>query len=460
MMIQYTKNNGMRIFTIIWVGQLVSLLGGNLFGFAVGIWVLQKTESVTLFALITLCNTLPGLIIAPFAGAIADRYDRRRLMILGDTGAALSTLSVAIIIWSETPAMWPFYLALIFGTLANAFQWPAYHASIPMLVAKEQLGRVNGMIQTGQAVGMLLAPILGGVLVVTIGIAGVILIDFVTFAFAVITLLLVKIPMPERAPEETASGKQPSLWSDTAFGWRYIKARPGLLGLLLFLAALNLFATMVGVLDVPLVLSFANAQVLGIVLAAGGAGLLLGGMAMARWGDKLPRRIDGVLGGAVAAGLFMILYGVLPSAVLVGIAAFGFFFAIPIINTCEFTIWQVKVERDRLGRVLSTRRTIAQATQPIALLAAGPLADYIFEPALSTDGALAGTVGRVLGTGDGRGIGFMFVIIGTALTLVAISGYLYPRMRLVETELPDAIPNTPTPAKEPVDGPATEPAAA
>ena len=113
-MTQKIENKGMRTFTTIWVGQLVSLLGGHLFTFAVGIWVLQKTGSVTLFALIMFFENVPVLFVAPFAGVIADRYDRRRLMILGDTGAALSTLSIALIIWSGTSAMWLFYVAIVF----------------------------------------------------------------------------------------------------------------------------------------------------------------------------------------------------------------------------------------------------------------------------------------------------------------------------------------------------------
>ena len=313
-----------------------------------------------------------------------------------------------------------------------------------MLVPKEQLGRVNGMIQMGQASAMILGPALGGVLVATIGIAGVIVIDFATFLFAISTLAMVRIPMPERKAE-AETGEKSSIVKEALFGWNYIRAHPGFLGLLGFLAIYNFFTAGVGILTIPLILSFAPEAVVGVILSVGGAGLLVGGAVMTKWGGP-KRQIYGVIGGSLMAGLFTLFYGFSPSAILVGIGAFGFLFAFPIVSAAAATIWQRKVQLDAQGRVFATRRVIAQTMQPLALLTAGPLADYFFEPLLaSSEAPLGSSLGQLIGVGDGRGIGLMYLIMGVTLIAISALSYFYPRFRLLEDEIPDAVEDSPEP---------------
>jgi DHA3 family macrolide efflux protein-like MFS transporter len=139
-------------------------------------------------------------------------------------------------------------------------------------------------------------------------------------------------------------------------------------------------------------------------------------------------------------GLGLCIMGLRPSAVLVTLGYFVFFLVIPVINASNFAIWQTKVEPDVQGRVLAMRRLIVQASAPIAFLAAGPLADYVFEPLLMPGGPLTGSVGRLIGVGDGRGIGLLFIVMGLLLILASMAGQLFPRMRQVEREIPDALP--------------------
>ncbi len=428
--------NGMKVFFVIWLGQLVSLVGSGLTGFALGLWVYQRSGSVTQFAFIALFIVLPNILLSPVAGVLVDRWDRRRTMILSDAGAALSTLAVAILFLTGRLEVWHIYLAVAASSACSAFQVPAYLALITRLVPKQQLGRSGGMVQVGQAAADILAPALAGLLVVTIQVWGVLLIDFVTFLFAVLTLLMVRVPEHRTTAPSKLDGR--SLLSEAAYGWTYIAARPGLLGLLIFLAATNFFlGGMVGPLITPMILEIASPQILGLVISIAGGGMLLSSLVMSAWGGP-QRRIAGILGFELVCGLFMMLIGLRPSAWLIALGAFGAHFTLPIIRGSNLAIWQSKVAPEVQGRVFAAQQAIAKAATPLAYLAAGPLADKIFGPALLSGGPLAESVGQIVGVGPGRGIGLLFVVMGVLTMLATGVAYLNPRIRLVEEELPDA----------------------
>ncbi|MGB5985303.1 MAG: MFS transporter, partial [Desulfobacterales bacterium] len=186
-LIHALRTRGVRTFLIIWFGQLISLVGTNMTGFALGVYVYQGTGSVTQFALISLFVTLPTILLSPFAGALVDRWDRRTVLILSDTGAGLSTLAIFLLLASGRLEVWMIYLATGISSAFSAFQWPAYSASTALLVPKEHFGRASGMTQLNEAAAQIVAPAIAGAVVVTIGVQGVIFIDFVTFGFAVLT---------------------------------------------------------------------------------------------------------------------------------------------------------------------------------------------------------------------------------------------------------------------------------
>jgi MFS family permease len=426
----------LSVFVLVWFGQVISLMGNGLTGFALGVWVFQLTGSTTQYAFITVCSRLPGIVVAPIAGALIDRWDRRWAMILSDLGAGLSILSIALLYIAGVLEVWHICAALIINSALSAFQWPAYSAATTLLVPKKHYGRAAGMLQTGEALGFVVSPILGGILITTIKLNGIFLVDFATFLFSILTLLLVRIPSPVKTGEVAAGGK--SLLREAAYGWRYITSRPGLMALLVFFAVTNFFGGFILVLTTPMVLSFASPSVLGTVLSVGGIGMLFGSMLMSVWGGP-KRRINGVLGFQVLTGLCFILAGLRPSAGLVGLAAFFFFFSLPFINGSSQAIWQSKVAPEVQGRVFAVRRMIAWSTVPLSYMAAGPLAEFVCEPLLKKDGPLAATVGQVIGVGSGRGIGFLFIIMGFLTLLITIAGYLYPRLRLLEDEVADTI---------------------
>ena len=425
---------GMAVFTLVWFGQVVSLVGSGLTAFALGVWVFQTTGSPTLYSMITVCSRLPGVAVSPIAGALIDRWDRRRVMIFSDIVAGLSILGVTLLFLVGRMQIWHIGVALTINSALSAFQWTAYSAATTMLVGKKHYGRAAGMVQTGEALGSIASPFIGSALLLSINLHGIFIVNFATFLFSVLTLLLVRVPSPAR------SGVGKSLLREAADGWRYVASRPGLMALLIFFAVGNFFSGFILVLTTPMVLAFASASVLGMALSIGGSGMLVGGLVMSAWGGPR-RRIHGVIGFQFLSGLCFMLAGMRASAVFITIAAFFFFFSLTFINGSSQALWQSKIPPDIQGRVFAVRRMVAWSSVPPAYLMAGPLAEYVFEPLMAAGGPLAETIGWVIGVGPGRGIGLLFIIMGILTVLIACAGYFYPRLWLLEDETPDAIPD-------------------
>lgn len=440
------NNSGMKSFGVIWIGQLVSLLGSGLTSFALGIWALERTQSVTQYTLIIVLAGLPAILFAPFAGALVDRWDRRWVMFWTDVGPGVITLAYALLLWQGRLEVWHIYIGAFLSSVFSTFQWPAYIASITMLIEKKDYGRASGMLEFGQAGTTIAAPALAGLLLSVVDIWGVLLVDFASFLFAAVTLLMVRIPRPEPS-EASAGGAKRSIWQDAAYGWHFIRERPGLFQLLLFFAVVNLAVCTAGVALLPMVLGFTGSKTaVGTVMSLVGVGMLIGGAIMTATGGPRPR-IYGVLGVGLLISVCFVLVGLKPSLVLVGAGVLLWYVGLPIMNGSSTAIWQTKVPPDVQGRVFAMRRMIAQFTTPIGDFAAGPLADKVFLPLLMPGGALAGSVGQVVGVGPGRGIGLMFLTLAAIPGLAALWGFLNPRIRNVETEIPDA-PKKAAPAPE------------
>ena len=429
------KINQFRTFLLFWFSQVVSQIGSQLTSFGLGVWVYQKTGSVTDFALISMFGTLPGVLLAPFLGTLVDKWDRKKAILLSDSASALVTLSVAILLFMNRLELWEIYVAAAMGSTLSVIQSPAVYASIPLLVPQEQLGRVNGLMQLGQAVSLLLGPALAGVLVVTIKIQGVIFIDFATFLFAAVTLLFfIRIPKPRASEDARDEG---SFLKRTAYSLTYLKERPGLLGLLFLFMTTNFVAGIAIILVNPLVLSFTNAAVLGAVVAAGGAGMIAGSLTMSTWGGP-KKKIYGVFIFVILEGLFFMVAGLRAHVLILGIGIFGYNCALMLDDGCYVTIFQKKVAQNVQGRIFALNHMVTKGSLPVAYLVAGFLADRVFEPLFHPAGALAGTVGKVIGTGTGRGMGFMFILCGLITIVAVIAAMLNPRIRHIEKELPDS----------------------
>lgn len=438
---------GMLAFTIVWLGQMVSMLGTGMARFAITIWAWQETGEATTLALVGLFSYGPTVLLSPLAGALVDRWPRKIAMMISDLAAGLSTIVIFLLFTTDNLEIWHLYLA---GALAGAFesfQFPAYSAAVTTMLPKSQYARANGMLSLVESTSQIAAPILAGILIAAIGLSNILLIDIVTFIVAIVTLLFVHIPSPARS--EAGREGEGSLWSESLYGFRYIFARPSLLGLQLIFLSGNLIGAAAFVLLPALILSRTgnNEVILGTVQSTLGIGGVVGGVLLSTWGGTR-RRIHSLLISWALAGLLgEVMMGLGQTPFVWGLAAFCTGFFIPFINGSNQAIWQAKVAPDVQGRVFAARRLIAQLAFPISLLLAGPLADHFFEPAMQSGGVLAPLFGGWVGTGNGAGLGLMFVGIGLLISLIGLSGYLFPIIRNAETILPDhdALPSEPPP---------------
>ena len=430
------RPSGMFAFTIVWLGQLISVLASSMTHFGLTIWMYQQTKSATAMGLMQVAFITPFLLFSPIAGVMVDRHNRKLMMMVSDLAAGLATVALLILFATGHMPFWFLYVASAINGLGNTFQWPAYSAAISTMVPKQQLGRANGMmslIGTGPGV---LAPLLAGALLPFIKITGIMVIDVLTFVLAIGALLMVHVPQPERTVEGKAG--QGSLLKESAYGFKYIFQRPSLLGLQLVFFVGNLFANMAATVLAPMILARtgSNSLIFGSVETAGAIGGVIGGVVMSAWGG-FKRRVHGVLAGWAIIGLFSSMLGVgreLPVwAIFMALTAF----VGPFIDGSNQAIWQSKVAPDVQGRVFSARRLIAWFSSPISPLIAGPLADFVLEPAMRTGGSLAGVFGGLVGTGPGAGMSLLIVICGLGATLVGLGGYLFRPIYDAEQILPD-----------------------
>lgn len=422
-----------RTFLTVWAGQVVSQVGSAMTGFALTIHVYLESGSVTRLAMMLLAVNLPGIVLAPVAGVWIDRLDRRAVMLVADSTAGLATLALAGLFFVDVLQYWHIAAMAAVSSAASAFQEPAYRAALPTLIAKDQLGRANGLVEMAPAMGTLVAPALAGGLLLAFGLGAVLAVDFVTFAVAALTLAVVRFPAPIR--QESARS---SVRSEFAQGLTYLRNRRGLLGLLWIMAGLNLVLTLANVLWVPVFLAFTNEAVLGTVMSLVGLTMVIGSVVMSAWGGP-KRRVRGMLGFMAIGGASLAVAGLRPVLWLATAGALGLMAVVPIVNGTSQALWQSKVPLDLQGRVFSTRRMIAQIATPIAFVSAGPLADRVFEPLLTDGGVLVDTVGRIIGTGPGRGSGLLVTLTGLAVVALAGTGWLIPRIRNIEHDIPDAL---------------------
>jgi len=423
-------------FTIVWLGQIVSVMATNMTQFALTIWVFELTGSVTALGLVQVFFITPFLLISPIAGVMVDRYDRKLMMMVSDLTAGLATVALLVLQAMGMLEVWHLYVAAIFQGLGNTFQWPAYSAAISTMLDKKQYGRANGMMSLIEAGPGVVAPLLAGSLLPILKLAGILFIDVATFLLAIGLLLMVHIPQPQRTQDGDQA--QGNMWKEALYGFRYIFARPGLVGLLSIFLLGNLFSGIQWTLLAPMILSRTgnNSVMLGSVQSAGAVGALVGGVLMSAWGG-FKRRIHGVLLGWILASLTLTFTGIgrdlsvwIPA--MVGGAIF-----FPLINGSSQAIWQAKVAPDLQGRVFSSRRLIAWVTNPITPVIAGLLSDYVMEPAMQTSNNFSQFFSGLVGTGPGAGMGLLTVICSLVCVFVGLSGYYIPAIRDLEDILPD-----------------------
>lgn len=428
---------GMRGFTLISVGQFFSLLGTSMVTFSLTLWAWKITGQATALAFVAFFNFAPFLLTTPFAGTIVDRSNRKRVMILADLAAGVPTVGMLLLNASGNLQIWQVYIATAIAGVFQSFHFPAYSAAVTMMLPKEQYGRASGMLSAADFASGIFAPITAAIMMNFVGLTGVMIIDVVTFVFAISLLMLVHIPQPlamdERYDEEKRIRKQ------LFFGFNYIFKRPSLLGLQLVLFSSNLLSSFGSTVVFPMILARTNNNsiLLGTVMSAAGVGGVAGGVVLSIWGGP-KRKIHGVLMSNILMNLVgWLLVGLGQNWYIWTLAAFLGIFFLPILNGSNQAIWQVKVPPEMQGRVFAARLFIAQMGMPLGMLIAGPLADNFFEPAMTSQSTLSEIFGKLVGTGPGSGMSLMLIFAGLLGAIAGIGAYSFRALRDAEDILPD-----------------------
>lgn len=427
--------NGMGPFMMVILANLVSLTGGQMTRFAVIAWAWQMTGSATAAGLIAMCGFGGTVVASAFAGALVDRWNRKRTIIMTDVVSGISTAALLLLYLTGSLQIWHLGAVGAIAGVLESMQFPAYMSAVTTMVPQEQYARANGMFQFVWTGSAMVAPVLAAGVIAQWGMLPVFVIDMLTFTVVVATVGLVTIPQPP-APE----GGHGSLWSDIVGGFRYIGERPSLLGMLLMILVVNIACGAYEGVFRPMVLARTGSNaVLGQALLAVGLGGVAGGLLMSAWGGPKGktkvRMIFGCMVGLCAFGLTVLGFGKGLVVWVIAGAAYGFFESIG--NTLIFALWQQKVDPAIQGRVFNTLRIVGLGSMPLAILAASRLSDTVFEPAMAAGGTLANTFGGLFGTGQGAGMGLVLSVAGMLGILGIIVAFLWPSVRNAETVLPD-----------------------
>lgn len=365
-------------FVMIWSGQAASQFGSQLAQFALVWWITQTTQSAVALTTATLFAILPSVMVMPFAGALVDRWNRRRVMLATDSLSAVVAFVLAGLFVAGEAQLWHVYAAIFVRSILGAFQMPAMQASTSMLVPEAHLTRVGGMNQMLQGAMGIFAPA-GGALVLSIApISAAMGIDVLTALMAVLPLLFVAIPQPARQAAPGAHLPGPALLREMREGFAVLAGNRGLVFIAGMASLLNFLLTPTGALA-PILITrhFAGgAPELALLEGAGGIGLVLGGLAMSAWGG-FKRRIYTTIAGAVGIGAGIAVIGFAPSAAF-GMAVAGMFLASvmqALANGSVFAIFQSVIPKHAQGRVMALLNTAAMGISPLSLLIAGPFAE-------------------------------------------------------------------------------------
>jgi DHA3 family macrolide efflux protein-like MFS transporter len=385
-------------FFAIWAGQAVSLLGSMLVQFALVWWLTRSTGSATVLATATLVAVLPGIFIGPITGALVDRWNRRLVMIAADSLIALVTLGLIGLYAAGLMRVWHVYAIMFIRAMLGGFHWPAMQASTSLMVPKEQLSRIAGLNQTLHGAMNIISPPLGAFLLGLLPLQGIMAIDIATALLAVVPLLFVSIPQPERqavaaaVTEASQKSAVSTLLSDLRVGLRYVVGWPGLLAILIMAMLLNFIINPAFALMPILVTKHfgLGAVELGWLESAWGIGVVTGGLTLSAWGG-FRRRVVTSLTGVIGMGVGTLVIGLSPVSAF-GLALAGMFFGgfmNPIANGPFMAIMQAAVAPEMQGRVFSLVQSAASAMMPLSLLVAGPIADAVGVRAWYLIGGLA-----------------------------------------------------------------------
>jgi MFS family permease len=448
------SSNSRTFYTLI-LTQTFSLIGSRISSLAMSIWIFNQTGNATPLALVSFFTILPTVVASSISGVLADRWDRRYVMVIADAGQAVGTLLLLISFASGSFELWHLYLVAFVNAVFGVFQGPAFQASITMLIPDSQRDRANAIQQLTGPMAGIIAPAIAGVIYAAVGVIGAIAIDLLTFVIAMFVVFTVHIPRPSVTAEGLAM--RGTILSESLSGLRYLLARRPLFMLMMYISLLNFVASGIMTLATPYILARTGSEAsLGLVLSVTNVGAIVGGIIIGAWGGTRPR-MHTIMPAIILSSVFMTLVGVSQTTLALAAISFMFMLPLPMVNALFMSIMQAKVAPDVQGRVFATLGQISTLLMPIALLLVGPLADNVFEPAVGQAGWEA--VAPFVGSTFGSGMGLIYVLGGTAMALISIVVFAIPSLRNMEAALPDYVAE-PQAENVPDNVPTPEPAVA
>ena len=408
---------GLRMFFIVWSTQNLSILGSSMTSFALVIWSYQQKGSALTTALLSVCSYAPYVALSIFAGSLGDRWDKRRTMIACDSFAALTTLAVLALLRTGRLEIWHLYVLNALSGLMNTIQNPVSEVLVTLLSPKEQVQRVSGLLSLSGSLVSLLSPVFAAAVLALLGLEAVIAFDLLTCAVAVGTMAFAV-----RIPEAAAPAARPSLTSSAREGLGWLAANRGVLDLILFLACINLIASMYNAALPAMLLSRPGGgeTVLGLVEAVTGLASLAGSILASALPE--PRSRVRVICNSLLVSMstenLLLALGRGPVVWCCG-AVLGWLL-IPVMNTNMNALLRLRIPVEMQSRVYAARNTLQFFTIPVGYLLGGALVDRFFEPLMASlpEGALLRTL---LGSGKGTGAAALFLVIAGAGVLVCLA---------------------------------------
>lgn len=400
----------MKKFLTIWIGELISNIGSGMTAFAVSIFVFQHTGSATWVSVAALLAYLPTILLNPIGGILADRYDRRLMMVCGDSFSAIGLLIIFISIQTGHVGVLPIFIGVTISSVFVALLEPAYKATITDLLSEEEYAKASGLVQIAGASKYLISPFIAGMILSVTDIRAILMIDIATFFVTVFTIAFVR-----KSIHTVKTNKDSfNFFREFKEGVKSITCDKGVSSLVLLMAFICFFVAFIQTLMTPMILAFADAKTLGIMESVSAVGMLIGSVAIGVL--KIKKNYSRILMFSImAAGVFMAMAGTTTNSWFIMAFCILFFTALPFINTCADVLIRIRIPNDVQGRAWGIISVLTQVGYVCAYAVCGVLADYVFGPLLMEDGILAGSAGRLIGTGEGRGIGLMLIISGMAM---------------------------------------------
>lgn len=405
------KFAGMRHFLILWAGQSVSALGSAMTNFALILWAYSKQGTASSITLLSFFTYLPSILFCFMAGTLADKWDKKRIMLLSDLAAAMGTLTVFILYGSGQLQLWHLYGVNLLISCMNAFQCPASYVALSLLVPREKYLQASGLQVFSNSLVTVVTPAMATAILAIGGLKTVLTIDLITFVFAFSSLAffirIPKVPCKEEVKEK--------FWKSCLQGLGFLREHSPVLKMILFFSFINLLAYMTGfgILPAMILKRTGDSQVaLSMVSSAVGFGTLAGSIlvTLMKPGKSRTRVIFG--GCAVSFLLCDILWALGRNVPIWVLGAFVGNLPLPFLNANISTVMRTKVPTELQGRVFSTRDTIQYCTIPLGLFLGGYLADNVFEPFMAGSSNLSQLLSHLVGTGKGAGMAVMFLITG------------------------------------------------